>query len=136
MRAHRTFAIGLTVFKNPRVVRSEQMFNHIVRNAKDKGMIVNSWKTTLLAISAAKSYESRAHFYDLDKSRVDSTFSPEALSFLFSAQVEHLCQKFRCKVWALRHLRKCGFTEKELIKVYKTQLRRSLGYSNVIYHSM
>ena len=53
-----------------------------------------------------------------------------------STQITNLCTKFRQKVWALRHLRKSSFTEKELVQVYTTYWRPGLEYSAPIYHSM
>ena len=53
-----------------------------------------------------------------------------------SAQVEKLCTKFRQKVWAIRRLRKAGFNETELIKLYKSYIRPTIEYSGPIYHSM
>ena len=53
-----------------------------------------------------------------------------------STQVETLCMKTRKKTWALRHLRKSGFSEDELLKVYKSYIRPSIEYSSTIYHPM
>ena len=142
MRSQNTFRQNGVTFKNPRVARSERMFRHIVRRAKSKGMLVNSAKTTLLAVSAANSYESRAHFYDEDNQRINNSLTLKALGFNFNAkgdvstQVEDLCKKFRRKVWSLRHLRKSGFDEKELLRVYETYIRPTIEYSAPIYHPM
>ena len=53
-----------------------------------------------------------------------------------SSQVNLLAKKFRCKMWALRELRKAGFSEKELLAVYKSAIRRILEFSSVVYHSL
>ena len=142
MAIQRTFRQGNVVFKNPRVVNSERMFRHIACNAKKKGLIVNAAKTSLLTISASKSYEAMSHFYDNDRNVVESTDELKALGFVFnkkgdaSTQIDRLCTKFRQKVWSLRHLRKLSFTEEELVCVYTSYLRPGLEYSAPIYHSM
>ena len=142
MQPQETFRQVETLFKNPRVVRSELMFKHIVKNANSKGLLVNSKKTNLLVISASKSYDAQAHFYDNERQRVDCTKEMKALGFIFnskgdvSSQVEKLCSKLRQKIWALRHLRKSGFTERELLRMYTSYIRPSIEYSSPIYHPM
>ena len=142
MMAQPSFEQYETVFKNPRVFKSENMFKHITKKAKNAGLVVNAKKTNLLVMSASKSYEARAHFYDEDSQRVDSTDSLKTLGFIFNqkanaeAQVEKLCTKFRQKVWAIRRMRKVGFTEQELVKLYTSYIRPSIEYSSPIYDSM
>ena len=133
---------GPDVYKNARAGQSEAMFNHIGRRAKNQGLKVNTQKTTVLAISNAVSYEARAHLYDEQGARIDSTSSLKALGFIFNTegdvkdQVESLCKRFRTRTWALRDLKKSGFSESELISVYKSTIRPVIEYSAVIYHSM
>ena len=145
MKNQRTYEQNGIILKNPRVVRSEQMFNHIADMASKAGLVVNAAKTNLLVISAAKSYHARAHFYDRSSdtpTRVDCGPNLKALGFTFnecgdcSTQVNNLCTKFRKKVWSLRHLRKSGFTEEELLAVYKSYIRPTIEYSLPIYHPM
>ena len=142
MQSMNTYVEGTRIFKNPRVIKSEQMFKHIANNAQKRDLVVNSAKTNLLVISASKSYDACAHFFDSDNNRVDCQENLKALGFIFnergdmSAQIDNLCRKFRQKVWSLRHLRKSGFSEQELLSVYKTYLRPSLEYSSPIYHPM
>ena len=40
------------------------------------------------------------------------------------------------RVWTLRELANCGFSEEERLQVYKTMLRPVLEYSSIIYHPM
>ena len=51
-------------------------------------------------------------------------------------QVERLCKRFRTRTWALRDLRKSGFTDAELLTVYKSTIRPDIEYSSVIYHPL
>ena len=142
MQATQMYREGTKTFKNPRVIKSERMFNHIADRAKEKGLLVNAAKTNLLVVSASKSYEACAHFYDSTNNRIDCQQNLKALGFIFnkrgdaSSQVDNVCRKFRQKVWALRRLKKAGFREQELLSVYKVYLRPTLEYSSPIYHSM
>ena len=47
-----------------------------------------------------------------------------------------MCRRFRQKYWILIHLRRFGFTEEELAKVYRTVVRPVADYCAVTYHSM
>ena len=40
------------------------------------------------------------------------------------------------QVWALRHLRKSGFTEEELLKTYTMYIQPCIEYSSPIYHPL
>ena len=141
MMAQQTYQDGQT-FKNPRALKSERMFKHISAKAKTKGLLVNGKKTGLLVMSASRSYQAKAHIYDENKQRVDSTESMKMLGFIFnqkadtSTHVEKLCTKFRQKVWSIRKLRKAGFNEEELLSMYKMYIRPSIEYSGPVYHSM
>ena len=53
-----------------------------------------------------------------------------------SAQVASLKKKMRRRYWVLIHLKKFGFTEKELAKVYRTIVRPVMDHCCVVYHSM
>ena len=142
MKKQNTYILNNVHFKKLRVVKSERMFRHIASRANKKGLRVNAAKTNLLLISASNSYEARAHLYDAENVRVDCSKELKALGFIFnskgdvSTQVERLSNKFRHKVWTLRHLRKNGFEESELLRVYKSHIRPTIEYSAPIYHPM
>ena len=128
--------------KNARAGNSERMFKHISNNAQSKGLLVNTEKTTLLAVSTATSYRARTHIYDNHNIRLDCSPTLKTLGFLFneeanvSDQVEALCKRFRSRTWALRDLRKAGLTQQDLLTVYKSTIRPVIEYSSVIYHPM
>ena len=142
MRQLPTYEMNGITYKNARAGRSEDMFRHISAKAHEQGLRVNTDKTTLLAISGAISYEARAHLYDSQNTRIDSTDTLKVLGFTFNKtgtihdQVEILCKRFRARTWALRDLRKSGFTQEELLRVYTTTIRPIIEYSSVVYHSM
>ena len=52
------------------------------------------------------------------------------------AHVEALKSRMREMYWVLRHLRRAGFTEGELARVYCTVVRPVLDYCAVVYHPM
>ena len=45
-------------------------------------------------------------------------------------------KKFRQRFWTLFNLKKNGFSEEELVKVYKTCIRPVADYLDVVYHAM
>ena len=70
--------------KNIRATQSEHMFNHITRQAEKQGLQVNSKKTAILAVSGARSYTAKAHIYDTDNHRIDSSDKLKILGFMFN----------------------------------------------------
>ena len=59
------------VFKNVRAINSERLFQHIEQKAEEQGLVVNTKKTAVMAISGANSFEARAHIYDRAGGRID-----------------------------------------------------------------
>ena len=51
------------------------------------------------------------------------------------AHVEALQARMRETSWVLRHLKHSGFTESELVTVYKTIILPILDYCCMVYHS-
>ena len=49
-------------------------------------------------------------------------------------QVNQVAKKMRMHFWTLRNLKRNGFTEEELVKVYKTIIRPVADYGRVVYH--
>ena len=52
------------------------------------------------------------------------------------AHVEALRRRFRERTWILRHLKRSGFNDQELARVYRTIIRPVADYCSVIYHSL
>ena len=50
--------------------------------------------------------------------------------------VDALCRRMRGKYWVLYHLKKAGFSDEELCRVYRTCLLPVLDYCCVVYHSL
>ena len=66
----------------------------------------------------------------------------KVLGFTFSNQptvnvhVEDICKKFRQTFWALRHLKKIGFNESELVRTYLCSIVPIADYCCVVNHSL
>ena len=45
-------------------------------------------------------------------------------------------RKLKSRVWALRHLKKNGFNQQELVKVYKTMVCPIVEYCSSVYHAL
>ena len=84
MKAAITYDQEGHLYKNTRASQSEKMFNHISTQAKKQGLLVNSRKTALLAVSGARSYQAKALIYDNDNTRIDSQENLKILGFIFN----------------------------------------------------
>ena len=135
------FSVNGVMFRVKHALQAQNIFRHMIRRAEEIGMLVNSSKTAMLCVSDALSYKADAFFFDDDMLRIGTTSSIKALGMRFSdrptmdAQVAHLKKSFRMRYWMLRNLKNNGFTEDELVKVYKTMLRPVADYGCVVYHS-
>ena len=95
----------------------------------------------MICISGAQSYEARSHIRGLDGDEVRSGPSMKALGYHLSprpgvhAHVRALEKRIRRQYWVLYHLRKAGFSDQELAKVYRTCLLPVADYCQVVYHA-
>ena len=83
-----------------------------------------------------------AYIEDVQGNELTSGKTMKILGFCFSdrptvtAHVEALRRRFRQRYWILIHLRRFGFNQEELVKVYKTMVRPIADYCSVVYHPM
>ena len=136
---------GLVIDENGKKIahatRTQNLFRQIARVATLKGMKVNSLKTLMLCISDSRTYEAGAFFIDEDGNTVESAKGMKILGLHFSsrpdasAQVEAICRKFRSRIWYLRHLHQNGFSQEELLRVYKTTILPSHDYCSTVFNS-
>ena len=104
-------------------------------------MKVNEGKTALVNISGAQSYVAKSHIYAADGTRISSGTDMKVLGYHLSdkpgmhAQVNALSKRVRGKFWVLYHLKKAGFSEEELARVYKICILPVLDYCAVVYHA-
>ena len=109
-------------------VQTQNTFKYVTRRAESIGMKVNSNKTSVLCISDALSFTAEGFIED-GGLRLTSGDSMKLLGFHFSAQptvsahLMALRRRFRSRYWVLRHLRSAGFTNEELVRVYKVVVR-------------
>ena len=50
--------------------------------------------------------------------------------------VNSVLKKIRQKYWVIRHLRKLGLSQGDLVIVYKTVIRPTADYLDLVYHSL
>ena len=139
------FMDGLVIDENGEkralAARSQNLFRRITRVAELLGMKVNSDKTQLLCISDARTYKASAYIKDSANNVVSSVESMKILGVHFSskpdmsAQVEAICRKFRSRIWTLRHLHHRGFSQEDLVRVYKSTILPCHDYCSNVYHS-
>ena len=136
---------GLVIDENgekcARATRSQNLFKQITRIAQMLGMKVNADKTMLLCISESRTYKAKAYIETSEGDVISSTDELKILGMHFSsrpdmgAQVESICRKFRARIWTLRHLHHRGFSEDDLVKVYKSTILPCHDYCSSVFHS-
>ena len=105
-------------------------------------MKVNTAKTHLIVIYNAQSFTPEAMILGEDWTVVTPGSSMKILGFhmkqrpSMGAHVKALRKRFRQRYWLLYHLKRFGFSEEELCKVYRTIIRLVADYCCVVYHSM
>ena len=140
-----TVAISQTAagpVKVKHVLPTQNAFRSITGRARQKGMVVNNDKTKLICISDALSYTPSVFILDGDGNRIDSGDELKLLGFHFSTKptvslhLSKITTKVRQRFWSLRHLRKVGFNDEELVKVYTSSIRPLAEYCCPAFHSM
>jgi hypothetical protein len=134
---------GGVVWREKRDQQTENIFKRTIRRAESKGMKVNVNKTAMLAVSDSIAYRPRPYIQGTDGERIQAGEEEvRVLGFIFSskpnvnAHVRHVVAKTRRRLWVLRHLKRFGFTNEELVKVYTCQVRSVIEYCAVVYNSM
>lgn len=121
---------------------SQNGFKSVTRNALRKKMKVNEDKTNLLCISDSLSYVPKTYIEDNSGTRIDCSTTPKILGFEFSDKptvsrhVDAVLKKFRQKYWSLRHLKRFGMDQKDLVLVYLSSIVPLADYCDYVYHSM
>ena len=135
------FAVNGVQYRIKHAVQAQNIFRHMVKKAEGIGMKVNSSKTAMLCVSGARSFEAESFIEDKDLCRIGCQETMKVLGMRFSrrpnmdAHVEWLRKSFRQRYWTIRNLKNSGFTEEELVRVYKTIIRPVEDYGAVVYHS-
>ena len=129
-------------FKIKHAVSSQNAFIGITSVALERGMKVNEDKTNLLCVSDSITFTTKAFINDSSGNRIDSTESMKILGFHLSSKtgigshVKETVKKIRQRYWVLCHLRKAGFNESELLRVYKSNILPLADYCSPAYHSL
>ena len=123
--------------------QSENVFRTVENNAAKRGMQINNKKTRMLSISAANSYVASSYLVTTDGMKILTTREKmRVLGFYFSTEpnvkenMRLVQKKFKCRVWALRHLKRNGFCQADLVKVYTTMIRPVSEYCSSVYNSL
>ena len=106
-------------------------------------MKINKKKTQLLVISPANGCKTGAAMdvgeeeeviVSQDKMKlVGFTFGDRPDAAMHVAQIR---ERFRTRIWMLYHLRRAGFRNRQLYRLYCCYLRTVIEYCAVVYHSM
>ena len=122
-------------------VQAQNVFRHLIRKAEAIGMKVNAAKTTMVCFSDALAYRADSYIEDEDGNQIGCQNKMKALGMRFSnrpdmsAHVDWIRKTYIERFWMLRNLKRNGFTNPELVQVYKTMIRPVAEYSCVVYHS-
>lgn len=93
-------------------------------------------------MNAATSYKTKAVIKDVNNNEISSSPSAKYLGVTIDANcsmashVENVKKKIRSRSWALNLLRRNGFKEEELVKVYCTHIRPLTEYASEAWGPM
>ena len=120
--------------------QSELFFENISSHANSMGMKVNESKTQVVCISAAKNAVVRS--YINANERITSADELKILGFWFSTtpgvslHVQKTVKKFCKRLWSLRHLKRSGMSQDDLLFIYMSVLRPVIDFASVAYHTL
>ena len=95
----------------------------------------------MMCISAATDYQADSFILDKDQNRIGCGETIKALGIRLSNRldmedhVKYIIKAVRSRYWTLRNLKLNGFTNEELVQVYKTIIRPVSKYGCVMFHS-
>ena len=136
---------GGKAVKEKHAIPTQNAFRAGKAAAEAKGMRVNTLKMKLLCISNPSTYQAAAFIEDEDSSVLRSGKPPgrlKLLGFTFGNRptvrphIMTIQKKFRQRFWTLYNLKKNGFTNEELVRVYKTAIHPVADHLDVVYHSL
>ena len=120
---------------------SEEFFNTVDERCSEIGMKVNSEKTQLLTISPATTENVSSYIKTRGGDMIQSQETLMILGFVFGRRpsvqphLDHLANKFRTRLWSIRHLKFAGLPEEDLLRLYQVLILPVLDYGAVVYHS-
>ena len=122
----------------------QRFFEDVSKNAADIGMTVNPAKTQLLCVTPRQQANISCFIYgdQTNSVKISSQKTMKILGFTFgssptaAAHIDALMDKFRRRVWLLRHLGRAGLPQQDITRLYQVFLVPVLDYSSICYHSM
>lgn len=117
------FRVSGQFYRVKQANQTQNVFRHMVRRAEQKGMVVNSSRTALMCISDASSYAADTFIEDRDGKRIETVDKMKILGFNIGNRpgmhdhIESVNKRMRERYWVLRHLRRLGFSQGELVSV-------------------
>ena len=117
----------------------EALFKKLGGISSDMGMVINQSKTQTLCISPATHSKVKSYI-NLDGERIQSGPTLKILGFSFDERpgvhlhVELMLNKVRNKLWTLRHLKRSGLSQDDLLGIYKSSIRPILDFACPTYH--
>lgn len=124
--------------------KTQLFFENVSVRALEIGMRVNQAKTQLLCISASNEII-KAYIRPRvagGTTETESTSELKILGFWFGDRpgvglhIMKTCEKFRGKLWSMRHLKRSGMKESDLLETYCVVLRPIIEYACVTYDSL
>ena len=105
-------------------------------------MVVNDKKNAMLCVSSASTFKSMAYIHGKTGEEISSSTTMKALGYFFDedmSQKMHLktiLSRLRARTWALLALKKYGYNEQELTKIYCTMMRPIVEYGSPAWGSL
>ena len=120
---------------------SEHLFKTISENARGIGIKVNPSKTQMQYMNACIDSDVSS-FIRVGAQEIDSGEHLKILGFHFGNrptvedQVQVVIKKLRSRSWCIRHLKRAGLKQSDLLALYKSLVRPVADYSAVVYGPM
>ena len=122
--------------------KSEELLRSVTIRAEAIQMKVNTNKTQLLCINDNRTNSVVNSYVKSGQTKIVSGDSLKILGFVFGRlptvkyHVEYMLNKARRKLWTLRHVKKAGLGEEDLLRTFNTLVRPSLEYAAPTFHPM
>ena len=105
-------------------------------------MKVNTGKTQLLCITDNRTNSAVQSYIKHGPEKIVSGNELKILGFVFGTSptvrphVEYMLKKARRRLWTLRHVKRAGLGQSDLLRTFNTLIRPTLEYAAPTYHPM
>ena len=120
----------------------ERTLKNLEKRATDTGMKINGKKTQLLVISPRNGCVTSAAIQVSNEAAIRSQETMKLVGFTFGEEpnagrhVDAVVESYRKGVWMLHHLKRAGFRDGNLYRLYCCYLRSRIEYCSAVYHSL